>query len=53
MSYKLTVVAVLVLGPIYGAVRLHLQVEALLAEQSRHNALQLRLCNTTTGIRVS
>lgn len=42
-SQLLTVVAVLVLAAIDRAVRLHLQVEALLAEQSRHDALQLRL----------
>ena len=40
---KPTVVAVLVFVPVDGAVRPHLQVEALLAEQSSHDPLQL-LC---------
>lgn len=39
----LTVVAVLVLAAVDGSIRLHLQVEALLAEQSCHDAFQLRL----------
>lgn len=38
----LTVVAVLVLASINGSIRLHLQVEALLAEQPGHNPFQLR-----------
>lgn len=38
----LTVVAVLVLAAINGSIRLHLQVEALLAEQPGHNPFQLR-----------
>lgn len=42
----LTVVAVFVLAAVDGSIRLHPQVEALLAEQSRHDAFQLRLCNT-------
>lgn len=42
----LTVVAVLVLAAVDGSIRLHLQVEALLAEQSCHDAFQLRLWNT-------
>lgn len=43
---RLTVVTVLVLGPTDGAIWLHLQVKALLAEQSCHNAFQLWFCNT-------
>lgn len=41
----LTVVAVLVFAAADGAVRLHLQEETLFAEEPRHDALQLRLCN--------
>lgn len=40
---KLTVVAVLVLVPADGSIGLHLQEEPLLAEEARHDALQLRL----------
>lgn len=47
----LTVVAVFVLAAVDGSIRLHPQVEALLAEQSRHDAFQLRLCNTRTHAR--
>lgn len=43
----LTVVTILVLAAIDGAVRLHLQVEALLAEQPGHNPFQLRLWRHT------
>lgn len=39
----LTVVAVLVLATVNGSIWLHLQVVALLAEQSGHNPFQLRL----------
>lgn len=45
-SAPLTVVTVLVLAAVDGSIRLHLQVEALLAEQSCHDAFQLRLWNT-------
>lgn len=44
----LTVVAVLVLAAVDGSIRLHLQVEALLAEQSCHDAFQLWLWNVHT-----
>lgn len=40
---RLTVVAVFVFGPVDGSIRLHLQVEALLAEEPGHYPLQLRL----------
>ena len=47
-NVPLTVVAVLVLAAVDGSIRLHLQVEALLAEQSCHDAFQLRLWNAHT-----
>lgn len=40
---KLTVVTVFVLVAADSAVRLHLQVETLLTEETSHDALQLRL----------
>lgn len=49
----LTVVAVLVLAAVDGSIRLHLQVEALLAEQSCHDAFQLWLWNVHTHTHVT
>lgn len=44
---RLTVVAVLVLVAADGSIWLHLQVETLFTEETRHNPLQLRLWNIT------
>lgn len=45
---SLTVVAVLILDAIDGSIWLQLQVKTLLAEQSCHNAFQLRLWKINT-----
>lgn len=43
VSGPLTVVAVLVFGSSDGSVRVHLQEETLLTEQTRHYSFELRL----------
>lgn len=42
----LTVIAILVFGSPDGSIRVHLQEETLLTEETRHNSFELRLWNT-------